>query len=918
MTKARIMVVEDEGIVALTIQRKLEDMGYEVPVLIDTGEEAIEQVSTIQPELILMDIMLAGELRGIETAEQILAHHDIPIIYLTAYSDDSTLQAAKATGPFGYLVKPFEEQVLRTTIEIALYKHEMNRKLRESEQWLATTLHSISDGVIATDKQDRVAFMNPAAEIITRWNEVEALGRDLMDVFNTIGQTNYDGLDIPTSNATQKGLQERTTDHTTLIARDGTEKPVAAEIAAIKDEKGDVTGNVLAFRDITEQVEAQETIGRYVERLEILRELDQTILAVLSPRHIAKTVLGHIRRLIPCLVAGVSTFDFSSYSGTVLATDGYKDVAQLPGREFSLGLFEDVIEVFQRDNIYIANENSAFSQILLDTKHIGGLCTVFSVPIVAHGELVGCLCLGLAEAVVFDEEQIEIIREVADQLAIGIQQAQLYEQVQHHAEELEARVAIRTSQLEAAQKAAETANRAKSTFLANMSHELRTPLNAILGFAQILESELSEQPDQQMKLKTIMNSGEHLLRLINEILDLSKIEAGQMALGNTNFDIYSMLEILEEMLGVQAEEKGLQMLFEFAPDVPRYVRADENKLRQVLINLLGNAIKFTNDGGVALRVGYQETDTPQLLFEIQDTGIGIPASALDGLFDPFVQVEGGQYLQEGTGLGLPISQKFVQMMGGDITVTSEVNKGSLFAFSIQAELAESADERIVDNPLRAIGLAPDQPPYRILIVEDRAENRMVLSAVLEPMGFEVREAINGQEAIEICRSWEPHLVFMDMQMPVMDGYEATKRLRTTKKGQAMVIIALTASAFEYSRQLALDAGCDDFVSKPFRTGVISEKISQHLGARFIYEERATASPSNELESDALAGLPQQWLHQLHRAAIELDPTEALRLIDQLRQQDEALASQLADLVDNYRFDTLQNLTQGQVNGTFDR
>ena len=408
----------------------------------------------------------------------------------------------------------------------------------------------------------------------------------------------------------------------------------------------------------------------------------------------------------------------------------------------------------------------------------------------------------------------------------------------------------RTVALADAKEAAVAANRAKSTFLASISHELRTPLNAILGFTQLMSQDSSTTPQQKETLEIINRSGEHLLVLINDVLEVSKIEAGKTKLNLTNCDLYDLVNSLQEMLQLKAQCKNLELLWEISPSVPRFVETDRAKLRQVLINLLGNAIKFTEQGYVRLRVFLLNTEQLSvtdeqfhICFEIEDTGIGITPDELDNLFQPFVQTKAGAQSQQGTGLGLAISRNFVQLMGGDISVVSQPDRGSTFRFDIQLK---PVDDRHFVTPISqyVIGLAPDQPCYRILIVEDIRENSLLLLSLLEPLGFEVQLAENGQEGITLWQSWQPHLILMDIQMPVMDGLEATKYIRANSVEQETVIIALTASAFEQRRINCLAAGCDDFVSKPFQKDVLLEKIAQYLGVRYLYQSSQASSKSS--------------------------------------------------------------------------
>ncbi|MBE9184078.1 PAS domain S-box protein [Microcoleus sp. LEGE 07076] len=490
--------------------------------------------------------------------------------------------------------------------------------------------------------------------------------------------------------------------------------------------------------------------------------------------------------------------------------------------------------------------------------------------------------------------------------------------------------------LQQAKEEADRANRAKSEFLSNMSHELRTPLNAILGFTQLLARSTVLDADEQQYLGIISRSGEHLLALINNILQMSKIEVGLVTLNNSTFDLHRMLKNAEQMLKLPAEKKGLQLIFDSTPDLPQYVETDESKLRQVLINVVGNAIKFTAEGGVNLRVKHEllsnkdSGDIPRsenccLLFEVEDTGSGISAQEMDNLFKPFVQTESGRKAQEGTGLGLPISQQFVQLMGGEMTVTSSVGKGSIFRFDVKVSLPNAVEIQVAQTARLVVGLEPGQPEYRILAVDDRLESRLLLVRMLASLGFAVRDAENGVEAVEIWSSWEPHLIWMDMRMPVMDGYEATKQIKAHLKGQATVIIALTASAFDEERSVILSAGCDDFVAKPFREEVILEKMAKYLGVRYVYDRAAspssdavapgdvgapeTASLPFTLNASLFEGMPAQWVDELYDAADAVDNERIFELLLSVPAISPGFSRAIADLANNFRCDRIIDLIE---------
>lgn len=466
---------------------------------------------------------------------------------------------------------------------------------------------------------------------------------------------------------------------------------------------------------------------------------------------------------------------------------------------------------------------------------------------------------------------------------------------------------------EQARAAAEAANRAKSAFLANMSHELRTPLNAILGFTELLTHDPALTPHQREQLDIIARSGEHLLDLINDVLDLSKIEAGRMTIVEEPFDLPRLLRDLEDMFRLRASAKGLALLFELDSSLVPYVLADAGKLRQILINLLSNAVKFTQQGGVTLRARCDALDDVRqlLVIEVEDTGPGIAPEELPAVFEPFVQTRAGQR-QQGTGLGMPISRQLSRLMGGDLTVTSTVGVGTCFRLSVPLRPAPAEAVAPVHAERHPVGLKPGQPTYRILVVDDVPSTCTLLLKLLQPLGFEVRSAEQGQAAIEIWQTWQPHLIFMDMRMPVMDGREATRRIRALPGGDAVKIVALTASAFEEERAEIMAAGCDDFVRKPFRAAVIWEVLERQLGVAFEEAAPEVTAPLPSLEEHvtpaALAHLPSAWRDAFHKAALSADADTLYALLQELRDADLPLRHRLQALVDEFRFDVLAELS----------
>lgn len=495
----------------------------------------------------------------------------------------------------------------------------------------------------------------------------------------------------------------------------------------------------------------------------------------------------------------------------------------------------------------------------------------------------------------------------------------LDEALRRYKDRLEAEVQQRTADLVLARNAAETANQAKSAFLANMSHELRTPLNAILGFSSLLSMAVDLPDDHRRILGIINRSGEHLLHLINDVLDMAKIEAGRAQLQEAPFDLEGLVRDVTDMMAIRAQEKGLTLLADQPSPFPRHIVGDEARLRQVLINLLGNAIKFTDQGGVAIRLQRQlnEGGTARLIIEVEDSGAGIPETEQARIFEPFVQL-GEQGVNKGTGLGLAITRQFVNLMGGDISVCSTVGRGSVFRLDLPLREAQVADLPHAEQaePGRVIGLAPDQPPCRILIVEDQRDNQVLLSRLLDAVGLPWKLAENGQIAVALFQSWQPHFIWMDHRMPVMDGEEATRRIRQLPGGQQVKIVAVTASALREQRAALISAGMDDFVRKPYRASEIYACMARHLGLHYVYEDSApTASPEpHPLTPEALATLPAALREELAAALQSLDSACIGSVLAKVRAHNADVADTLAHLADGFDYPTILKVLQTLPHG----
>lgn len=481
-------------------------------------------------------------------------------------------------------------------------------------------------------------------------------------------------------------------------------------------------------------------------------------------------------------------------------------------------------------------------------------------------------------------------------------------------DELEQRVEERTAELKAAKIVADSASKAKSEFLANMSHELRTPLNGILGYAQIFQRSQTLTQKEHQGINIIHQCASHLLTLINDILDLSKIEAGKMELHPQDFPFLDFLQGVVEICRIRAEQKGIYFIYQPNHQLPRYIRTDEKRLRQVLINLLGNAIKFTDRGGVTFKVeiiGDRHQHLQKIRFQIADTGVGMSTQQIEKLFQPFEQVGSVEKQAEGTGLGLAISQKVVALMGSKINVQSQPTQGSVFWFEVElAETEEWTHASSIAPKCAVMGFQGQTK--KILIVDDRWENRSVLVNLLEPMGFEIFEVSNGQEGLDQALKLQPDLIITDIAMPVMDGLTMTKHLRQSKETQNAVIITSSASVFDIDRQKALDAGCNDFLPKPIQAEELLDKLQHHLHLTWIYqaEQQNTSDARTEMVIP-----PASELMTLYQAVQRCDIANIQLAANHIKLLDThytAFADKLLALAEEFEVEAIASLIEPHI------
>lgn len=721
-------------------------------------------------------------------------------------------------------------------------------------------------------------------------------------------------------------------------------------------EAGDVERVVCTCSDITSQKQAEEAVRVVANREKTVMRIVQRMRQTLDLETIFAATTEELQAAVGCdrvwiyrfnpdwsgVVVAESLTD-STAPSTLAATDtspSLIDQSDCAARQMQNGAFDEgyalledthlketQAETYRQDRTY-HRVNDIYSEGF-DACYLGFLeqwqvRAYVIVPIFAGSQLWGLLGVyAHHQPRAWTRHEVKMVLQVGTHLGTAVQQANLLHQTQQQAKDLAV-----------AKQAADAASQAKGEFLASMSHELRTPLNAILGFSQILHDDATLNDNHRDLINIVNRSGNHLLGLINNVLSLAKIEANKITLNETDFDLHQTLQAVDDMLRLKADSRGIRLDVMPPPPLPCRLRADEGKLRQILINLIGNAIKFTSQGSVTVRSHLQNiataldrdsrnnsTKTQWLGITVQDTGVGIEAEELRQLFQPFEQTQSGRRSAEGTGLGLSLSYNFAQLMGGTITVSSTPGKGAIFTVSLPVGQSTAAALGPVEVEQIILRLAPDQPRHRILIADDGADSRLLMRHWLEEVGFEVREASQGQEAVEIWTAWQPHLICLDMRMPVLDGYGVARQVRQLPGGDATVIVAVTASVFEEQRSDCIAAGCNAVLPKPLDRAMLLEHVGRSLGVTYQYVEASGANADNARAADFcrdqtrlpltpadFSHLAADWLTQVHQAAQAADDRQVRQLIAQLPVEQRHLAQRLDCLVNDFRLDVIIELT----------
>ena len=702
---------------------------------------------------------------------------------------------------------------------LALEHARLYGELRASEERTRLIVDTALDAVITIDLEGRITGWNVQAARTFGWSRDEVLGRILAEVIIPPRYRAAHEAGLRRFRASGEGPVVNRRLELSALSRDGREFPVELSISPVYTAAG--TTFSAFVRDITARKEAEEAMHRQTALVKLLQQVAVAANEAPTPRDALQIGVDQVcaytgwpvgdafvlaehgsRDLVPARIWHLDPPErFQRFRDI---TDGSRFSAGigLPGRVLASGQAAWIMDVTRDPNFPRAK-----------TAADSGVKSAFAFPVLIGSEVVAVLEFFTSEPRQPDPALLEAMAN------IGTQLGRVFER--HRAE----------AELRQAKDAAEAASRAKSSFLANMSHELRTPLNAILGYVQVLRQGRGPGPPPERALNTIEQSGEHLLELINEVLDLARIEAGAIELRPATVELRPLLDGVAATMRSRAEAKGLAFTTEWLSELPAAVVTDDTRLRQVLMNLLDNAIKYTREGGVALKVGHHGQ---RLRFQVEDTGVGIAPEHLNDIFATFHQVRDPKMFVEGTGLGLSISKTLVSLLGGVLEVASTPGEGTRFWFDLDLPEVSPVSEQSPERGRKTIGVRGDR--RRLLVVDDRADNRQLLRDLLAPLGFEVDEVSDAATCLARMESAPPDAILLDLRMPGMDGLEATRRIRAMERGHEVVIIAVSASAFGHHRDECIAAGADDFLAKPFRRERLLALLRAHLGLELIDEE----------------------------------------------------------------------------------
>ena len=801
-------MVEDESIVARDICQQLTDLGF-VPVAdTRTGEEAIELAGKLRPDLVLMDIQLAGKMDGITAAQTIRERWAVPVVFLTAFAGRETLERAREAQPFGYIIKPFAEQDLRTVVEMALYKHRTEARLRDSEARLRAITDSAQDAIVMIDARGRVTFWNPAAESIFGYTAAEIMGREVHALLAEAPQIESHQRAFPEFLRTGEGRAVGRTLELPARRKDGARVEISLSLSAVSHQ-GERQA-VAVIRDITVQ-----------KQNEAKMRLQSAALEAADSSVVITDCRGHIEWVNPafCRITGYTR----------------EEAVGLNPRVLKSGLHS---AEYYREMWRTVTSGNSWQGEFINRRKDGALFTE-SVTITPVQDGQG----NIAHFIAIKHDISALKQSLADLQAT-------------HAELADKNRALDQALLEA-QAAAE----AKSAFLAMMSHELRTPMNGVIGMASLLRETAPLNEEQRDYIETINASGNTLLALINDVLDYSKIESNHLELDHVPVDLRRCLEETMETVAVRAREKHLELALEIEPAVPAAVVADPVRLRQVLTNLVGNAVKFTERGEVVVEVGAGPAgdEAVRLQFRVRDTGIGIPPEKRDRLFKAFSQVDASTTRHfGGTGLGLAISQRLVGLMDGEIKVDSVPGQGSVFHFEITVPTAPEIE------PMDPDRLTRELDGRSVLIVDDNATNRRIFATHFRQAGSKVQTADSAAAALAGLSSSDwPDLIITDMLMPGMDGLDFVLNVRAMEKtvsiAPATPVIMVSSGGYQPSDPRTAKVQLAAALSKPVRQMQLYETAARACHGHAPRHPRTAPKPATATVPSLAETLPRRIL-----------------------------------------------------------
>jgi PAS domain S-box-containing protein len=802
-SKARILIVDDTPTNIKVLSDLLIAYGFEV-LIARGGEDALQKLQRVQPDLILLDVLMPG-MDGFETCRLLKASpqtEDIPVIFMTALADPIDKIKGLTLGAVDYVTKPLQHEEVIARISVHLKLRRLNKQLTEQNALLQEEVRSrkLAERALrySEEKFAKAFRSNPGLMTIATLEEERFI--EVNQNFCSI--THYAQEEIRGKTSCELGLWADLQERDRIFHLLRTQGIVSKQEIQIRTKIGEIRTLVMSAEVI------------HIGNLPCVLGMNYDITA----RKQAMIDLLEKEQFLRSIYEGIGE---SIFVIEVLENGEFRGGGINPVHAIFSGYSSDYHQGKRMDQLFAPELAAA-------------LCQNYQACVSSGKTIVYEECVPLQGKPYWWLTNLTPLRNAEGRI----------HRIVGTCVDITERKQIETA-LQCAKEAADTANRAKSTFLSNMSHELRTPLHAILGFAELLAIEETLTASQRESVEIINTSGEHLLALINDVLEVSKIEAGKAIVTLTLVDLRSLLSNLEGLLQLRAEAKGLQLSFDLPPTLPSQIQTDEPKLRQILLNLLSNAIKFTDRGSVSLRVAIDSleatnSDSPttaaNLRFEVEDTGIGIAPEEVEHLFNAFSQTEVGRRVSKGSGLGLFISRQLLQLLGGEVQVSSTIDCGSCFQVQIPVQipaLREVANLPAIANR-RVIGLETSQPP-RILVVEDVPQNRRLLVRSLLSVGFEVQEAEDGQSAIDLWQSWKPHLILMDMRMSVLDGYAATRQIKAAE-GCETIVIAVTANALDEEQTAIFAAGCDDLLRKPFKEKTLLSKLAEHLEIQYRYAE----------------------------------------------------------------------------------